>query len=235
MYAVPLVVDSRLTDATALAVAFSSAVGLTRLALLVLFPLQAPLLPKLSAAAAQGRMADVRRGTAILAAVCAAAGIGGVVVAGVSGPWILHTIMGTKAYLSPGLLMQLSAGTLFLLLANALQSTLIALNRQQGVLFGWCLGVVAMSAVFAAPFSVLTTAAVASIAGPLVTTIFMTGDVLRTTAARMAQPSVNAEPPPLGSAQAPPPDGTEPVTDGSAQAQARTASAPDPGNTVFRS
>jgi O-antigen/teichoic acid export membrane protein len=181
MYSVPLVVSGRLTTAPALAIAVSSAVGLTRLALLVLFPLQAPLLPKLTAAAAQGRMADVRRATVTLTAVCTAAGLAGVAVSGVFGPWILHTIMGTKAYLSPGFLMQLSAGTLFLLLANALQSTLIALNRQQTVLMGWCLGVVAMAAVFAIPLDALTTAGVASIAGPVVTTAIMTADVLRRT------------------------------------------------------
>jgi len=193
MYAVPLVVTARLNgnDALdALAVAVSSAVGLTRLALLVLFPLQAPLLPKLTAAAAQGRMSDVRRATAILTAICTAAGLGGVAVSGLFGPWILHTIMGTKAYLSPGFLMQLAAGTLFLLLANALQSTLIALNRQQTILVAWVVGVVAMAVFFVLPLSPLATAGLSSIAGPLVTTVLMTVDVLR-----MTSPTASAQHP----------------------------------------
>jgi O-antigen/teichoic acid export membrane protein len=181
MYAVPLMVNGRLTTAPSLAVAVSSAVGLTRMALLILFPLQAPLLPKLTAAAARGQMRQVRRTTTALVAVCAGTGLAGIAVTGAVGPWVLRTIMGTKADLSAGFLMELSAGTLFLLVANVLQSALIALNRQQTVLVAWSLGVVAMGAVFALPMGVLTTAAVASIAGPAVTTLVMTFDVLRAT------------------------------------------------------
>lgn len=181
MYAVPLVIAGRLTSAPALAVAVSSAVGLTRMALLILFPLQAPLLPKLTAAAARGEMAQVRRSTGLLVAVCAAAGLAGVAGTGLLGPWVLRTVMGTKAELSAAFLMELSAGTLFLLVANVLQSALIALNRQQTVLAGWSLGVVAMGAVFVMPLGSLTTAAVASLLGPAVTAAVMAADVLRAT------------------------------------------------------
>jgi O-antigen/teichoic acid export membrane protein len=181
MYAVPLVVNSRLITAPALTVAVSSAVGLTRLSLLIAFPLQAPLLPKLTAAAARDQMTQVRRTTAALVAVCVGAGIVGIATSGVFGPWILHTIMGTKSYLSPEFLMELSTGTLFLLVANMLQSALIALNRQQTVLVGWTLGVVTMGVVFAVPLDTLTAAAVASIAGPIMTTLVMGADALRAT------------------------------------------------------
>lgn len=183
MYAVPLVVTSRLTapkDA-ALAVAVSSAIGLTRMALLILFPLQAPLLPKLTAAAAHGRMDAVRRTTAALVAVCVGAGLAAIAGTGLFGPWVLRTIMGTRADLSAGFLMELATGTLFLLVANVLQSALTALNRQQTVLVAWSLGVVTMIAVFAVPLGPLTTAAVASMIGPVVTAALMTADVLRVT------------------------------------------------------
>jgi O-antigen/teichoic acid export membrane protein len=77
--------------------------------------------------------------------------------------------------------MELTTGTLFLMVANILQSTLTALNRQQTVLVGWSAGVVAMIAVFAVPLGTLTTAALASIVGPAVTTVVMAADILRAT------------------------------------------------------
>lgn len=181
MYSMPLVVTGRLTSDKALVVAVGSAVGLTRLSLLVLFPLQAPLLPRLTAAAALGRMADVRRMATKLVAVCVAAGLAGVAATGLVGPWVLTNVMGAPVPLSATLLMELATGTLFLLVANALQSVLIALNRQQTVLVAWCLGVVAMFIVFAVPLEPLTTAAVAALIGPAVTMVVMVWDVLRAT------------------------------------------------------
>lgn len=183
MYAMPLVVNGRLASDSqkVLVISIGAAVGLTRLALLILFPLQAPLLPKLTAAAALGRMGEVRRMTAMLVGVCVAAGLAGVVGAGLFGPWVLVTVMGAPVRLSAILLMELAVGTLFLLVANILQSALTALNRQQTVLVAWSLGVVAMAIVFAVPLGPLTTAAVASMVGPAVTMVVMAWDVLRIT------------------------------------------------------
>ena len=195
MYAVPLVVAGRLAGDKPLEVAVGSAVGLTRMALLILFPLQAPLLPKLTAAAAHGQMGAVRRTTAALVAVCVAAGLAGIAGTGLFGPWVLHNVMGAPAELSAAFLMELAIGTLFLLVANVLQSALTALNRQQTVLLAWGLGVVTMVALFAVPLGVLTTAAVASIAGPVVTAVIMTADVLRTTGRLARQPGPDGESP----------------------------------------
>ncbi|HEU5355308.1 MAG TPA: hypothetical protein VFU65_12640 [Actinocrinis sp.] len=194
MYAMPLVVNGRLVADKDLLVAVGAAVGLTRLALLVLFPLQAPLLPKLSAAAALGRMAEVRRMTAMLVAVVVGAGLAGVAGAGLVGPWVLTNVMGARVSLSATLLMELATGTLFLLVANILQSALTALNRQQTVLVAWSLGVVAMFIVFAVPLGPLTTAAVASLAGPAVTMLVMAWDVLRSTGGRHAGSPTEAQP-----------------------------------------
>jgi len=194
MYAMPLVVNGRLTADKDRLVAVGAAVGLTRLALLVLFPLQAPLLPKLSAAAALGRMAEVRRMTAMLIAVVVTAGLAGVAGAGLVGPWVLTNVMGARVSLSATLLMELATGTLFLLVANILQSALTALNRQQTVLVAWSLGVVAMFIVFAAPLGPLTTAAVASLVGPAVTMVVMAWDVLRSTGGRSAGSPTTAQP-----------------------------------------
>ncbi|HEU5427429.1 MAG TPA: hypothetical protein VFU74_11180 [Actinocrinis sp.] len=194
MYAMPLVVNGRLSapGQAGLVQAVGAAVGLTRLALLILFPLQAPLLPKLSAAAALGRMTEVRRMTSILVAVCVGAGLAGVAAVGLAGQWVMIDVMGAKTPLSATLLMELATGTLFLLVANILQSALTALNRQQTVLVAWSLGVIAMGVVFAVPLGPLTTAAIASLVGPAVTMVVMAWDVLRATGGRPAAPDSSA-------------------------------------------
>lgn len=198
MYAVPLYINANLnshdTTQAAIIVAVTAAVGLTRLALLILFPLQAPLLPKLTAAAARREMHKVRRTTAMLVAVCVAAGLFGVLVTGTLGPWILRVVMGTRHPLTRTFLIELAVGTLFLLVANVLQSALIALNRQQTVLVGWVLGVVVMGPMFLLPGSVLTVAAIAAIVGPLVTALVMGWDVLRITRTKPNDPAVPATP-----------------------------------------
>lgn len=184
VYAVPLVISARLASEHELVVSVVAAIGLTRLALLILFPLQAPLLPKLTAAAARREFAAVRRSTAGLVAVCVGAGLFGIVVAGAVGPWIVDTVMGGKVTLSRVFLIELATGTLLLLIANVLQSALIALNRQRTVLWGWIIGVAAMAPLFLLPFGVLTAAAMAAIGGPLATTLVMGYDVLRETRPR---------------------------------------------------
>ncbi|HEX4701780.1 MAG TPA: hypothetical protein VH352_06590, partial [Pseudonocardiaceae bacterium] len=130
-----------------------------------------------------------------LVAICVGTGLAAIAGTGLFGPWVLRNVMGTKADLSATFLMELTTGTLFLLVANVLQSVLTALNRQQTVLVAWSLGVVTMIAVFAVPLGVLTTAAVASIAGPVVTAVIMTADVLRMTGRPAQQPGPDGETP----------------------------------------
>lgn len=182
VYAVPLYVSGELSGRQpATVISVTAAIGLTRLALLVLFPLQAPLLPKLSAAAARREMGAVRRATAGLVAACLGAGTFGFLVTVTLGPWIVRVIMGGRAPLTRVFLGELALGTVFMLVANVLQTALTALNRQQTVLVGWVAGVVVMGLMFLLPFGVLTTAALAAMVGPAVTMLVMGFDVLRVT------------------------------------------------------
>jgi O-antigen/teichoic acid export membrane protein len=194
MYAVPLFINAKLASQHTLVIGVTAAVGLTRLALLILFPLQAPLLPKLTAAAARREMHKVRRTTAALVAVCVGAGLFGVLVIGTLGPWIVRVVMGATQPPPRSFLIELAVGTLFLLVANVLQSALIALNRQQTVLVGWVLGVVVMGPMFLLPGSVLSVAAIAAMVGPLATALLMGWDVVRVTRSRPNDPPVPAAP-----------------------------------------
>lgn len=197
-YAAPLFITAKIgsevgltsTARDALVVTVGSAVGLTRLGLLVVLPLQMPMLPKLTAAAARGELHEVRRSAARLVAVVIAAGLAASLLIGAIGPWVVHVVLGTPDTPSRSFLVELSIGTLFMLVANVEQPALIALNRQQTVLVSWVLGVVVMAPLFLLPFSVLTTGAVAAMLGPLATVVVMTVDVLRVT--RAAAPGAAA-------------------------------------------
>lgn len=166
MNGLPLAVVPRLASDAAVGAAVASAIGLTRLALLTLFPLQAPLLPKLTAAATLHKFGEVRRTTARL--VGAVSGIGLVVTVGTAaiGPWVLTHVMGTKASLSAVFLGSLALGTMLLMVAFVLQSALIALNRHVIVFAAWTLGVVAMFVAFALPIGALAAGELASLIGP---------------------------------------------------------------------
>jgi len=189
MNSVPLLVvarysgnrDHKVVDQAA---AINSAVGLTRLGILALFPLQAPLLPRLTAAATRGDLAEVRKRTLLLLGLCAAVGLAGVGACFAVGPWLMHTIMGAHAPLPRGFLAAFAGGTLFLMLAFILQSALIALGHHRMVMIAWGLGVVVTVPVFAVSSAILTTTAAAALVGPLLTAVLMAVDLQWATRSR---------------------------------------------------
>jgi hypothetical protein len=191
MNAVPIVVIPWLSaDGNGdLGAAVGSAMGLSRLALLCLFPLQAPLLPLLAAAATRGDMREVRKKTRFLVAACLGAGALGVGASLAVGPWLLTTYLATRAPLSRGFLAGLAAGTAFLMTAFVLQSAQVALSRHRFVLVAWTSGLAVMGLVFLLPVPALDAAVWAGLAGPLVVTGVMAVDVLAVTRARNGSPS----------------------------------------------
>ena len=168
------------------AAAINSAVGLTRLGILLLLPLQAPLLPRLTAAAAHGRLAEVRRRTLKLAGLCAAVGLVGVAACAVLGPWALLTIMRAHASLPGWFLALFASGTLFMMIGYILQSALIALGRHKIVMIAWGLGALITIPVFAIGGSILDTTAFAAVAGPLTAAAIMAVDAWWATSPRRA-------------------------------------------------
>lgn len=161
--------------------AIATAVGVTRLGILILLPMQAPLLPRLTAAATHGLFTEVRRRTYALTGLCAAAGLLAVAVCWTIGPWILRVVMGAHAPLSGTYLAALAGGIGFMMVAYILQSTLIALNRHPVVMAAWWAGVVATLPIFLAGSSIFATTAFAAFVGPLVTMVIMAVDAWRST------------------------------------------------------
>jgi hypothetical protein len=174
--AVPLIISSRLDPAHAKSL--DSAMGMSRLALLCLFPLQAPLLPMLAAAAVRGDFREVRRKTGFLVAACLGTGAAGVVVVAAAGPWLLRHYFATSEPLSHLFLSALALSTAFLMTAFVLQSAQVALNRHRVVFAAWLAGLGTMALVFVLPLSPLAAAGWAGILGPLAVTVIAAADVM---------------------------------------------------------
>ncbi len=179
--AVPLLVQARYQHADLHvadeAAAILSAVGLARLGIVALLPIQEPLLPKLTTAAEQGRFHDVRTRTLQLVGVCAVLGLAAVLVAGTAGPWVLRDIMHAHAVLPNWFLAAFAAGTMFMMIGFILQAGLIALNRHLSVMIGWALGVVVTIPVFMVSGDIKDVTAAGAIAGPLVAALFLAVDL----------------------------------------------------------
>lgn len=178
--AIPLLVALRYSASHAatanLAAAVMSAVGLTRLGILILVPLQAPLLPRLTAAAVHRRYAEVRSRTRVLTGLCAAVALFAAACSWVIGPWVLHEIMRAHHALPGAYLAILALGTGCVMIAMIIQSTLLALERHFMVLIAWCVGVAVTVPVFLAGNRLLLTTAIAAIVGPFVSMAVMAVD-----------------------------------------------------------
>jgi O-antigen/teichoic acid export membrane protein len=190
--AVPLLVQERYQDAVPKvadeAAAILSAVGLARLGIIALLPIQIPLLPKLTTAAEQGRFSDVRRRTLQLVGVCAALGLAAVLVSATAGPWVLRDIMHAHAVLPNWFLAAFAAGTMFMMIGLVLVVGLIALKRHLGVMLGWTLGVAVTIPVFTVSGDITDVTAVGALAGPLVAALFLAVDLWWTIRRRSAAP-----------------------------------------------
>jgi O-antigen/teichoic acid export membrane protein len=186
--AVPLLVDASYQHSSnpkelRTAAAITSAVGLARLGIVAMLPIQTPLLPKLTTAAERGEYATVRRMTLLLVGVCAGLGLAAVLLSATAGPWILHYLLHAHENLPNWFLAAFAAGTGFLMIGFILQASLIAMNRHMSVMIGWGLGLVATVPIFAVPVfmgsgDILRITAVGALAGPAATAVFLAADLL---------------------------------------------------------
>jgi O-antigen/teichoic acid export membrane protein len=164
----PVVVSARLVTDTATAAAFASAFVLVRIPLFVFAPVQAMLLPSLTAAATRRELAQVRRTLRPILAAVAAVGILGVLVSFTLGPWAVHAFFGAHVRLSGLVLGALGIGTLALMVAQVLQPSLVALGRHGSATASWLLGSAVLIGLLVLPGDPLRAAVVAQLAGSAV-------------------------------------------------------------------
>ena len=190
--------SSRLGAHPATATAFVQAATLARIPLLLVGPVTALLLPRLTAAGAVGDMRAVR--TTVRNGSIAMLGLGSVAGAGlgVMGPWVLKTFFHASGISALSLVL-MAIGTAGLMTVGVLQPTLIGLGRQRQVPIAWVAGAVAMGVAVVWPGDPVSAAVTASLVGPAGVVLAMAFSLrglrdARFTGAEDADPAAAADP-----------------------------------------
>jgi O-antigen/teichoic acid export membrane protein len=177
----PVVIGAKLVALPATATAIAAAVMLTRLPMFAFVPLQTMLLPRLTADATRGDLLGVRRQTVRTVAACVVLGLLGIVVLAVFGPQLLAIYLGKPADLSSAVMAGLGVGTLFLMTTNVTQPALLAVGRHRAVLISYLTGAAAMTVMFVLPIEPVTSAVLATSAGPIAVAVVMAVVLARAT------------------------------------------------------
>lgn len=171
----PLAVNSRLPVSSAAALAFSQAAVVARIPLLLFLPIQAMILPGLSAAAARGDLAAVRAKARQVLTVTTAVGLAGALAFVLLGSWALRTFFGTTEPVGRDVLLMLALSTVVLMAAYTLQPALVAVGGDRAVMAGWATGSVVTGTVALLPFAAVPAAGVGQLVGPALTVAVLGG------------------------------------------------------------
>lgn len=172
----PVVLTSRLGTAhgdAELAASFVSLFLLARIPLFLFAPVQAFLLPALTAAAERGDLALVRRQvrTALLAVT--AVGGPGVLAAGLLGPWASRVLFSAPLELSRGIAALLGVSTVAMMAAQILQPALVALGRNRAAMLAWVVSSALFVGLLFAPVPPLGAAVTAQLVAPALVCLLM--------------------------------------------------------------
>jgi O-antigen/teichoic acid export membrane protein len=169
----PVVLTSRLIDDPGTAASFVSLFVLARIPLFLFSPVQAFLLPSLTAAVERSETARMRRQIRTVVAVAAAIGLLGVAGAAIAGPWAARVFFNAPFEL-PGLVAALLAvSTVVMMVAQILQSALVALGEHRTAMSAWIAGTAVFGALLFAPTAPLVAVVAAQLAGPVVVVAIM--------------------------------------------------------------
>ncbi|TDD89963.1 hypothetical protein E1202_09385 [Saccharopolyspora karakumensis] len=190
----PVVVTARLTAEPATAAAFAAGFILARVPLFVFSPLQAVVLPAVSAAVAHGETVRVYR--IVRPVLLAATGVCvlGVVLLSTVGPWAVRTLLGAEAPVSRVVLGLLGAGTLLLIAAQVLQAALVALQAHLAITVSWQLSIVSLVVLLMLPIHPVQAALVAQLTCSAVVVIAMSTTLAVRLRSAAAVPAAAAAP-----------------------------------------
>ena len=174
----PLAVNTRLPASSALALAFSQAAVVARIPLLLFLPIQAMILPRLTAAAARGHLDGVRAQAKRVIAVTTGVGLVGALAFVLLGSWALRTFFGTTEPVGRGVLLMLALSTVVLMAASTLQPALVAVGGDRAVMAGWVAGSVLTGTVAVLPFAAISAAAAGQLLGPVLTAAVLGGALM---------------------------------------------------------
>lgn len=164
----PVVVTSRLVTDAATAAAFASLFVLTRTPLFLFGPVQALLIPGLSAAAARGDRATLRRLTGLALGLVAVVGSVGTLLAWLAGSWAAQTFFDAPVALPGGIAAALCVGTVGMMAAQILQAVLVALRASRMATIAWAVGTVLYVPILFLPLPPVLAATIAQVVAPVV-------------------------------------------------------------------
>ncbi len=168
----PVIVTGMLTGDPTAAAGFAAAVVFTRAPLLLMAPIQAMLLPRLTTTAVRGDLLGLRRTVGVgLAAVAGFALLSTLAVA-VAGHWAVATLLGSErdTVSTPVLVLLTASGSLFLV-TQLLQPALVALRRHRALMVAWLVGGGAFGLCFLLPLTPVDRGLAAQLVGPAATAL----------------------------------------------------------------
>jgi O-antigen/teichoic acid export membrane protein len=185
----PVVLTSRLGTDRAdaeLAASFVSLFLLARIPLFLFAPVQAFLLPALTAAAERGDLGLVRRQVRTALLAVAAVGLPGVLAAGLLGPWASRVLFHAPTELSRLVAALLGISTVAMMAAQILQPALVALGRNRAAMAIWVVASALFVGLLFAPIAPLSAAVAAQLVAPTLVCLLMTLTLRAETRARAA-------------------------------------------------
>ena len=169
----PLVLTARLPAAPKVVASFVSLFVLARIPVFLFGPVQAFLLPTLTAGAERADLPHLRSRLRVALLAVAAVGVPCALLTAALGPWAARTFFGAPLDLPHAAAGLLGAGTVAMLAAQVLQPALVALRVHRMATTGWVVGVLAFGAVLVAPVDPTTAAVTAQLVGPTVVCLVM--------------------------------------------------------------
>jgi O-antigen/teichoic acid export membrane protein len=169
----PLVLSARLPAAPEVVASFVSLFVLARIPVFLFGPVQAFLLPTLTAGAERADLPHLRSRLRVALLGVAAVGVPCALLTAALGPWAARTFFGAPLDLPHTAAGLLGAGTVAMLAAQVLQPALVALRVHRMATTGWVVGVLAFGAVLVAPVDPTTAAVTAQLVGPTVVCLVM--------------------------------------------------------------
>jgi O-antigen/teichoic acid export membrane protein len=157
----PVVLSSRLAaedtpGGAELAASFLSLFLLARVPLFLFGPVQAFLLPALTAAAERRDAAGVAHRVRLALLAVVAVGSPGVLVIAAVGPWAAHLLFNAPVTLSRSTATLLAVGTVAMMAAQILQPALVALGRNRAATSSWVVASVVFVGLLFTPTSLAT-------------------------------------------------------------------------------
>lgn len=172
----PVIVTGMSPDAPEIAAGFAAAVVLTRVPLLLMGPIQALVLPRMTAAAAAEDRVALRRDVLLGVGIIGVLGVLAVIGMGVLGPFVVELLFGADRNTTGALgLMLLTASAVIFMLVQLLQPALVAIREHTGLMLAWAAGAAAFAACFALPLTPVDRGIVAQLVAPVITVAVQLG------------------------------------------------------------